>query len=363
MPQYPALIQLSSLDGTNGFKINGVAADDTSGISVASAGDVNGDGFADLIIGAWRADPEWQRIGRQLRGVRQGLGLHRSPRSLGTRRQQRLQAQRRGDRRRCSGCSVASAGDVNGDGFADLIIGAHYADPTRDRFGRELRGVRQGLGLRRPLSIFPRSTARNGFKINGEAAGDRSGDLGRLGRRRQWRRLRRPHHRRLSGCRPEREQLLRRELRGVRQGRRASATHLNLSALDGSNGFKINGEAADDRSGSVGRLGRRRQRRRLRRPHHRGADGRTPTATIPARATSCSARPRASPPLSISRRSTARNGFKINGEAADDRSGSSVASAGDVNGDGFADLIIGANPGASGAATWCSARPRALRTP
>lgn len=57
MPQFPAVIELSSLNGANGFQLNGEAADDQSGVSVASAGDVNGDGFADLIIGAKFADP------------------------------------------------------------------------------------------------------------------------------------------------------------------------------------------------------------------------------------------------------------------------------------------------------------------
>jgi hypothetical protein len=38
--------------GTGGFVIHGKDANDQSGFSVASAGDVNGDGFADLIIGA-----------------------------------------------------------------------------------------------------------------------------------------------------------------------------------------------------------------------------------------------------------------------------------------------------------------------
>ena len=43
---------LWDLNGSNGFAINGIAAYDRSGYSVSSAGDVNGDGFDDLIIGA-----------------------------------------------------------------------------------------------------------------------------------------------------------------------------------------------------------------------------------------------------------------------------------------------------------------------
>ena len=41
----------------NGFRLSGVAAGDRSGVSVSGAGDVNGDGFDDLIVGAYRADP------------------------------------------------------------------------------------------------------------------------------------------------------------------------------------------------------------------------------------------------------------------------------------------------------------------
>src|SRR4028119_1878302 len=48
---------LSTLNGSNGFAINGIADGDQSGSSVSSAGDVNGDGFDDLIIGARYADP------------------------------------------------------------------------------------------------------------------------------------------------------------------------------------------------------------------------------------------------------------------------------------------------------------------
>ena len=54
---FAANIDLSSVaDGTTGFKLSGEAANDRAGTAAASAGDVNGDGFADLIVGARFAD-------------------------------------------------------------------------------------------------------------------------------------------------------------------------------------------------------------------------------------------------------------------------------------------------------------------
>lgn len=50
-------INLASLNGLSGFRIDGVAAGDFAGYSVSDAGDVNGDGIDDLIVGAFRADP------------------------------------------------------------------------------------------------------------------------------------------------------------------------------------------------------------------------------------------------------------------------------------------------------------------
>jgi hypothetical protein len=46
-------LEQSALDGSNGFVLNGVAAGDFSGVSVSAAGDVNGDGVDDLLIGAF----------------------------------------------------------------------------------------------------------------------------------------------------------------------------------------------------------------------------------------------------------------------------------------------------------------------
>ena len=55
-PAAVASINLSGLDGTGGFKVLGAAlSKDELGISVSDAGDVNGDGIGDIIVGAHRA--------------------------------------------------------------------------------------------------------------------------------------------------------------------------------------------------------------------------------------------------------------------------------------------------------------------
>ena len=54
---FGAAVDLASLDGTNGFRLDGIDATDYSGYSVSGAGDVTGDGFGDVIIGAYSADP------------------------------------------------------------------------------------------------------------------------------------------------------------------------------------------------------------------------------------------------------------------------------------------------------------------
>src|SRR5207244_1215579 len=111
---FPAVLELSSLDGTNGFRLDGAAAQ-----SVAGAGDVNGDGFADLIVGARGGGAACVVFGSS--GVAANLGLA----SARGRNGFRLDGAAAGDR---SGVWVAG-GDVNGDGFADVIIGARDADP------------------------------------------------------------------------------------------------------------------------------------------------------------------------------------------------------------------------------------------
>ena len=50
--QFPAVVNLTDLNGSNGFVLNREAAGDNSGCSVRAAGDINGDGVGDVIVGA-----------------------------------------------------------------------------------------------------------------------------------------------------------------------------------------------------------------------------------------------------------------------------------------------------------------------
>jgi hypothetical protein len=63
MSTFGSVFELSSLDGTNGFQINGEAALDRSGYSASDAGDVNGDGFDDILIGAYGVDSNGEFFG------------------------------------------------------------------------------------------------------------------------------------------------------------------------------------------------------------------------------------------------------------------------------------------------------------
>ena len=107
---------------------NGVGDDsgDRFGISVGTAGDVNGDGYSDVIIGASEADNVEGREGQAYiyQGTSSGLSTTRA--WTGESNQQVA----------LYGISVGTAGDVNGDGYSDVIVGAYYYDNGQTDEGR-----------------------------------------------------------------------------------------------------------------------------------------------------------------------------------------------------------------------------------
>ena len=126
---FDAILNLSDLDGSNGFVINGINKFDRSGYSVSGAGDVNGDGFDDVIVGASCADPNGIYSGESyvVFGSDAGFDATLELSSLNGSNGFILKGIAAYDN---SGHSVSGAGDINGDGFDDLIIGAPYADSS-----------------------------------------------------------------------------------------------------------------------------------------------------------------------------------------------------------------------------------------
>ncbi len=116
-------IDLGNL-GTKGVTIFGANGGDLSGSDVSDAGDVNGDGFNDFLIGAYRSDGpnKLKPDAGESYLIFGGPSLPSSIdlRSLGSLGVKFLGAVA-GD---LNGVRVSSAGDINGDGFDDFLLGA-----------------------------------------------------------------------------------------------------------------------------------------------------------------------------------------------------------------------------------------------
>ncbi|MCB9683784.1 MAG: FG-GAP repeat protein [Alphaproteobacteria bacterium] len=156
----------SGLEATHAWRVQGSNQLVHTGV-VASAGDVNGDGYDDVIVGTPGYSGALPGQGRVAvyDGSALGLSTVASWSAVGLRNYENL------------GASVASAGDVNGDGFDDVIVGS----PQRSNGDTYEGAATVYLGSAAGLAVAPawsveggRGSAYLGTSV--ASAGDLNGD-------------------------------------------------------------------------------------------------------------------------------------------------------------------------------------------
>jgi Ca2+-binding RTX toxin-like protein len=327
------VLSLTTLDGTNGFRIDGVVFRGLSGFAVSGAGDVNGDGFDDVMVGALGADPVGYNSGSTyvVFGGNTGFAPSISVASLNGSNGFRIDGFATSQ---YTGGAVSSAGDINGDGFDDMIIGN-----SRSHFGDTF--IVFGAGSFSSTLSLSSLNGNNGFRVHSapvdfagysvSGAGDVNGDgIDDLI---------------IGATHKDQGTIYAAGASYVVFGTTSGfSSVLDVSTLDGSNGFRINGTAAYDRVGfSVSGAG------------DINGDG-FDDLVVGAPFTNLNGSYSGSTYVVFGAASFGATlelssldgdtGFRLDGDA-NFFNGFSVSGAGDINGDGFADLVSGA-PGGNG---------------
>lgn len=310
--------------GDGGFAIDGEAPEVRAGEALAAGGDVDGDGRADLLVGAPQTNlgngPMGDNVGRAFvifgSDRTQPLDLAELvARGAG----QSFTGEKMGD---AAGAALARVGDVDGDGRSDFLIGAPLAGDGETRPGRSYLVLgRAGAGSWRLDQRLAQGTA---FVLDGEAQDDRSGSaLAGLGD--------------IDGDGVPELAIAAPSFDGdgidrgrvyVVRGSVALASRSLASIAAGEGGFAIDGEADLDAAGAavagVGDVdGDGRDDFAIAAPGHDDARGRIYVVT------------------DASSFADGDGGFVIDGEQPGD-SIAAVARAGDLDGDGLDDVLVGA---------------------
>lgn len=341
---FPANVELSTLNGTDGFAIKGIGAKDGTGVSVSNAGDINADGVDDVIIGARFADPNNLKDAGSafvVYGSKSGFAPTLDLSDLDGTNGFTIEGIAEGNE---TGNSVSVLGDINGDGIDDVGIGALYADPNNldnAGVGYVVFGQQGGFSDKFDLNTLD---GTNGFTIEGIAEGNETGVT-------------------ISGVGDFNGDGIAdmaitapfADSNGTDSGsaylifgtQAGFAPTLNLGDLNGTNGFVINSIAEGDFLGKVSNAG------------DVNGDG-FADVIIGAYGPYSGNNPAGSAYVVFGKpgafsdefnlsQLNGTNGFSIEGITAGNLTGFSVSSAGDFNGDGFDDLLVGA-PGTNNGA-------------
>lgn len=333
---FGAEFNLSTLDGTNGFQLSGQSSGDDLGRELRSAGDVNGDGFDDIVLSAFFAFVGGVRAGSAfvVFGKAGGFPAEFSTATLDGTNGFRIDGTAQYDR---LGYDVSGAGDVNGDGFDDVIVGANGADFNGSQSGAAYVVFGRASGFAPTIAVSSLN-GTNGFRLNGQAAGDEAGEsvasIGDInGDGLDDLVVSAPYNDPAGTFDGGGNYVLFGKLTPF-------PAVLNLSTLDGVIGFKVNGlegrsgESVDG-AGDVNGDGMNDLLIGAYRAGPGGVAGAGASYIVYGKTGSFGAT------LSVAALD-GTNGFRIDGEGVQENSGSPVHRAGDVNGDGVGDFVIGA---------------------
>ncbi|MGE4070333.1 MAG: beta strand repeat-containing protein [Lysobacterales bacterium] len=339
---FAAALDLTALDGTNGFRLEGAVANGDVGESVAGVGDINGDTIDDFAVCGFRGGAAATGRCHVVLGRSSAFSPVLDLGALDGSNGFVVNGVTAGDE---LGRSVAGVGDINGDGFDDLAMGAIGADPNGVEASGStyvLFGRNTGFGASFDLTTLDGS---NGFRLDGASAvgltgasvagaGDVNGDqvddliIGSTT---------------VDGIGADEAYVV-----FGRDTTMAPPTPfpaaINLSSLDGSNGFVFGaggatltlgfavGAAGDVNGDGIGDI----------------AVGAPFVASLTGSAFVVFGRSTPFPATIGAADLDGSNGFRVDGVAASQVLGISVA-GGDLNGDGFSDVLLGSPTGGNAA--------------
>lgn len=152
---------------TPSWTIEGNQANAFFGVAVSTAGDVNKDGYADIIVGANYYDNGETNEGRIVIYLGSANGLDKTP-----------YFSAEGDQVNAFfGKSVACAGDVNHDGYSDVVVGAPGYDHGQNNEGRAFLYMGTNMGMTQsPAWTGESNQADANYGYSVASAGDVNGD-------------------------------------------------------------------------------------------------------------------------------------------------------------------------------------------